>query len=234
MSAFRIPKGVKLGGRGIGGRFISLADIPGLAAALPKGDRSKLFKRLRGEVTKSTKRLEHAAATEARAEEKGRGFARARELRKRAQEKARTLRAVQDAARSAAADREEREREELEDRSSEAVEWAIGASYEPSTHGARTSAVDVSILVRRIDGRPMKQSEAKRVLSYVRQHRIVPAEYWLAAMDWRSPNAKQGKAKNFKGWQTGNVEGDFDAFYNVLTAISGKPGKWTVKMGWLK
>lgn len=239
MKAIRIPKGVKLGGKGVGGRFVSLQDVPGLAAALTRGDRTKLERRLGKETRKATKALERAAASEERASERGRGFTRARGIRKRAQEKARALRAIQDATRSATRAKKEAEAEAAADRGTAAVEWAVGASYEPGSgrRGARTSAVDVSILIRRIDGRAMKQSEARRVLTYVREHRIVPTDYYLAGIDWRSPNAGKDKAKKFlpEGqWRTGNLEGDFDAFYNVLTAISGAPGKWTVKMGGLK
>lgn len=233
--AFRIPAGVRLAGKGIGGRFVALADIPTLAAALEGRSREKLQKRLATESRKATRRLAAAAESEQRAEESGRGFTKRRAVRKQAQERARSLRAVEDATRAATTKAKQREQEAADD-SEAAAEWAIGASYEPASgrQGRRTSAVDVSILVRRIDGVPMRQSEAKRVLTYVREHRLVPVDYYLAAIDWRSPKSGNGNKRDFKGWQTGNVEGDFDNFYNVLTAVSGKPGRWTVKMGGLK
>lgn len=234
--AFRIPKGVRLGGKGIGGRFVALADIPTLAAALEGSSRSKLEKRLATESRRATRALDTAAKSEQRAEDRGgRQFTRRRDARKRAQERARSFRAVEDATRAATRDAKQRRDEEAEDARA-AVEWAIGASYEPTSNrpGRRTSAVDISILVRRIDGIPMRQSEAKRVLTYVREHRLVPVDYYLAAIDWRSPKSGNGNKRDFSGWKTGNVESDFDAFYSVLTALSGKPGRWTVKMGGLK
>lgn len=234
MAAFRIPKGVKLDGKGIGGRFLALQDLPGLAASVDAKSRAKLTKKLGSVSRAATKKLERAAAAESRAEERGRGLLQRRGARKVAQERARALRAIEDATRAATKRQREQEEEEQLDQESAAVEITIGATYLPERHGARTSAVDISILVRRIDGAKMKFSEAKRALAYVRQHRIVPADYYLAAIDWRSPNSKNAKANSYKGWQTGNVETDFDNFYNVLTAISGQPGRWTVKMGGLK
>ena len=48
MAAFRVPKGVRLDGRGIGGRFIALGDLPSLAAALDAKSRGKLTRALTG------------------------------------------------------------------------------------------------------------------------------------------------------------------------------------------
>jgi hypothetical protein len=235
---FRYPKGTWLKGKAVGGQFAALTDLPWVAAVVTRLEFEALLRMLSRDERRARKRLDEALDSERRAEDSPR-FAKRHAARKAAEESARSLVATRDAVYQSRFPPPskaplKRRRPEPEEPGDEAEEWAIGASYSPEVGGNHTSAVDVSILVRRVDGSKMPQREAAAVMRYVREHRIVPVEYYLAAIDWRSPKSKNGKAKKFKGWQTGNVATDFENFYNILTAISKHKDKWELKMGGLK
>jgi hypothetical protein len=245
---FRLPAGVRVDGKGWGGRFMRLEDVPLLAPALDPRSLALLEKRIARDYRRAGRQLDRAMEKVRAADKKPpRAAERARGALGAVTEQARALRATRDAVRDVVAPKPKRKTpvapavadldpDELQDGEDgdEAVEWAVGVSYNAETAHRPTSAVDVSILVRRIDEQPMPFREAKAVMTYVRQWRFVPVEYYLAAMDWRSPQSPHAAAQTWKGWQANQPETDLENFYNVLTALSDKPGFWTVKMGGLK
>lgn len=98
------------------------------------------------------------------------------------------------------------------------IEWEIGVEYHPMD-GASSSHVDLNIRIQRTDGAPMGFRQAQRVMNELRDNinigrgNPVPRGYMVAGVDWRRPY----HAFDF----TEGTPAEMEVFENVLFIAAG-------------
>lgn len=184
--ALRVPAGVYVNGRPMGGRFVSRNELSALARRAD-GDGAE---RLLGFVYEQ---LDKAVRAQERVERKFQDDPK-RYAAKRAQAENDRL-------------AWERVSAEIEavilppDEKDLAVEWELGFDY----NGASSDKdFDLNVRLIRVDRRPFDLEEAESAFRDVMRNAMVPPGYLLASIDWRRPR---------KGthWKSGGVD-DLDAF----------------------
>lgn len=91
----------------------------------------------------------------------------------------------------------------------------------------RKKRVDISIRVRRRDGKPMTRREAVKVMGHVRRHSgSAPAAYIVTGVEWSRPGKQTAHGS------LGDLQGS--ALANVLNAVSDDPEAWDLKVGAVK
>ena len=171
--ALRVPKGVTVDGRSIGGRFIS---HKGLADLVPRTD-DRGRKRLATLVGREVKRQQRAYdRVSRRFDDDPKRYA--LPLAKSEADFRFWQHADDDIA-------------ELTD-DLMADEWEIGVDYHP-VGGPPSSHVDINIRIRRTDGAAMGFKQAQRTMEELRENirlgrdQPVPRGYMVAGVDWKRP-----------------------------------------------
>lgn len=104
-----------------------------------------------------------------------------------------------------------------------AEEWQFGLEYEASRRTGKgrpeDSNVDFNVDIRRKDGRPITESEAKAALRSRIDTGMFPSQYEFAFIAYRSPNSGSIRATEF-GDHTHSVDELDDAFDSVFQATN--------------
>jgi hypothetical protein len=190
----RVPRGVTIDGKGVGGRFTSRQ---GLADLVPRTDDAGRDKLTRAIVRERTRQQRAYERTSRRFDDDPKRYA---EPLAKADADFRFWQQTED------------DVLDLSDEDS-MIEWEIGVDYHP-VGGATSSHVDVNIRIRRTDNAPMGFTQAQRVMNDLRLNigagvaNPVPRGYMVAGVDWRRPY----QAFDF----TEGTPDDFETFQNVL------------------
>lgn len=198
----RVPAGVRIDGRGVGGRFVSASSLAALASRVD--DDAGYFAILDALADEADRRAKRLATLQRKFDDDPKRYARAMDAAEHAAVEIDT--ALDDVAAGVPLhDDDEAEESELEDLHE--VEWEIGFEYRSgSGGGGRHKNVDVNVRIRRDDGRAFGPAEAQRVLAQFQQNLAafsenpVPRGYEMAAIDWRRP------AKASSGWSGGDED----------------------------
>lgn len=86
-------------------------------------------------------------------------------------------------------------------------------------------STDIAIRVRRRDGRPMKRSEAERVMKHFREYREAPRAYIVTGVRWsRGGRGGQGGVGDLRG----------GGLARVLDAVADNDSAWQLRLGSVK
>ena len=211
----RVPAGVRIDGRGVGGRFVSASSLAALASRVD--DDAGYFAILDALADEADRRAKQLAKLQRKFDDDPKRYARAVDAAESAAVEIDT--ALDDVASNIpgvdleAFDMEAREFDEGYDEGYDEplddyeAEWEIGFEYRSgSGGGGRHKNVDVNVRIRREDGRAFGPAEAQRVLAQFQQNLAafsenpVPRGYEMAAIDWRRP------AKASSGWSGGDED----------------------------
>lgn len=217
----RIPAGVQIGGRGVGGRFVSAAQ---LAAVASEADDAGVLALL--EV--AAREADKAAAAQLRLEVKFQNDPKRYAKQRATAEAQREFWDSQvDQISSLLTPPEEIPPEEY------AVEWEVGFDYN-GAGGRDTSDVDVNIRIAREDGEEMRLSEAVAALAELRARlkqghtAPVPPGYRMAAINWRRPHSGTGWRP--RGGGSGTRD-DLEAFSTLMYSEADNDGAWSLSPG---
>lgn len=141
-----------------------------------------------------------------------RAVAELRRWRQEAMERQAREQAMQEAARRRRQRRQakRRRREEEEEEGPSATEFVVAVDYEADA-GA-SSDVDLQWHLRREDGAPMREREARAAFAAFVRHRDVPDGYQVAAVDWKRP-----RATGWRGAREPAADAPFTNFFPILT-----------------
>ena len=238
----RVPAGVRVDGRGVGGRFVSAPSLAALSARVD--DDASYFAILDALADEADRRAKRLAKLQQRFDDDPKRYARAVDAAEHAAVEIDT--ALDDVAAGIpsddededeyaddrrAFDRQAAEFDDFYDEPADEVEdeWEIGFEYRSAGGGGRHKSVDVNIRIRRDDGRAFGPREAQAVLAQFQANLArelpnpVPRGYDMAAIDWRRP------AKASTGWSGGDQ--DYNAlsqFHAPMYTRKDDPSAWSI------
>lgn len=232
----RVPAGVVIQGRKLGGRFIAVDQLPALARRARQSEVASVEKLLRlAQQIEERAAVRHQRAAERHAETRRERDKVQRLREKRAQDKAgqavagierealrwnerelRRARRLENAKRRqlrpGELPPEERDPYEPE---VESPEWEI--AYEYTSH-SRGHDVDVSVRIARTDGAPIPESEAFSVFKSMRATGgEPPAGYRVAGIKWRKAKQREDGTRDVGAWRSrGNAYDNLAALFNPI------------------
>lgn len=217
----RVPAGVRVDGRGVGGRFVSASSLAALSARVD--DDASYFAILDALADEADRRARQLEKLQRKFDDDPKRYARAIDAAESAAVEIDA--ALDDVAAGVPLDDDDEaeleglhaelgvldEDEPYDEPDDYNTEWEIGFEYRSgSGGGGRHKNVDVNIRIRRDDGRAFGPREAQTVLAQFQANLArdlpnpVPRGYDMAAIDWRRP------AKASAGWSGGDDD------YNAL------------------
>lgn len=207
MTRLRVPAGVIVGGRSVGGRFTSAAQLVQLAQRASVDDALAI-----GDVLERARLPRDADRVAAIVARKLTPRARRVEERPEPRERFRP---------------EPRDYEEPPDID---VEWEMGMEYLAA--GGRGSNVDINIRFARDDGRGMDHNEARAVFDAFRlavssrYDVALPEGYHFAAINWRRPSMHAE-------WRGGRHTGESTLvdLLGPMVQYADQPDRWRVNKG---
>lgn len=239
----RVPAGVRVDGRGVGGRFVSASSLAALSARVD--DDASYFAILDALADEADRRARQLEKLQRKFYDDPKKYARAVDDAESAVVEIDT--ALDDVASNIpgvdreAFDMEAREFDQGYDEGYDEplddyeAEWEIGFEYRSgSGGGGRHKNVDVNIRIRRDDGRAFGPHEAVTALrAFVAnvakgETNPVPRGYELAGIDWRRPGRRGSGAS---GGFSGGGEPDYAAlthFFSPMYTRKDDESAWTI------